>query len=62
VLTGAWAVISFVFLWWWQKRELGHQYHTKKSIYFSYILEGGYLLLTIFAWIMLAWDDENKEC
>ena len=62
LLTGFWAFVSFVFLWWWQRKELGRQFHTKRSIAFSYLLEGGYLALTVFAWVMLAQDDATKEC
>ena len=61
-LNGAWAALSFTFLWWWQRTELKGCYQTKKCVVFTYVLEGGYLALTIFAWVLLSSEDTDDDC
>lgn len=61
-INGAWATISFCFLWWWQRGELKARYQTKKCVVFTYVLEGGYLVMTCFAWVLLSSPDPNDDC
>lgn len=62
VANGLWASFSMVFLCWFSKTQLAQGYQTKKAIIMTYVLEGGYILLSVVAWCMLTSPDPNEEC
>jgi len=53
-LNAAWATISMVFLTWWSRTELRDCYTTKRSMFITYVLEIGYLAMSVYAWIILS--------
>ena len=56
------ASVSLLFLTWWSRTELRDCYSSKRSMAISYLLEVGYLTLSVFAWIMLADQTSSAEC
>lgn len=61
-LNAFWALISLVFLTWWSKKELKYLYTTTKSMVITYVLEVGYICLSVFAWIILSDQTYSSEC
>jgi hypothetical protein len=55
-------LISFSFLLWWQRNELKLLYQTRKCVVFSYVIEGLYLAMSIWAWMILSADDPGDDC
>ncbi len=56
------ASVSLAFLTWWSRSELRDCYTSKKSMAISYLLEVGYLTLSVFAWIILSDQSSSAEC
>jgi hypothetical protein len=56
------AFVSLGLLTWWSRFELRDCYTSKKSMAISYLLEVGYLTLSVFAWIILSDQSSSAEC
>ena len=61
-INGAWAAGSFCYTIYYTLTQLKHNYQTNNAIAITYIFEGGYLALSIWAWIILSGEDGNGEC
>ena len=61
-VNGLWAAMSIIFLAYYSFSQLKKNYQTKKAIAVTYAIESGYLLLSIWAWVILAQSDPNNEC
>ena len=57
---GVWGSISVSFLYWFSNNQLAHGYQTKWAIAVTYVLELGYIVLSIIAWCMLSSDPTNS--
>jgi hypothetical protein len=60
VANGVWGFISVSFLYWFSNNQLAHGYQTKWAIAVTYVLELGYIVLSIIAWCMLSSDPTNS--
>ena len=61
-INGMWACMSLAFLGWYSYTQLRNNFQTKRAIAITYFFESGYLLLSIWAWIILAQPDPNDQC
>lgn len=61
-INGLWALGSLVFMAYYSFIQLKNNYQTKKCIWVTYGIEAGYLILSIWAWVILAKDDVNGQC
>jgi hypothetical protein len=61
-LNAGWATTSLCFLTWWSRSELRDCYTTTRSMVITYILELGFLALSVFAWIILSEQTYSAEC
>lgn len=57
-----WALLSMLFLSYYTFIQLRRHYQTKLSIAVTYAIESGYLVLTIWAWIVLATEKPSIQC
>jgi hypothetical protein len=62
VANGIWATFSIGFMYWFSNYQLANGYQTKKAVVMTYVLEFGYIVLSIVAWCMLTSEDPNNEC
>jgi hypothetical protein len=62
VANGIWASISISFMYWFSNYQLKLGYQTKLAVVITYLLELGYIILSIVAWCMLTSPDPNNEC
>lgn len=49
-------------MYWFSNNQLKHGYQTKRAVVATYVLEFGYIVLSVVAWCMLTGDDPNSEC
>mmetsp|Transcript_13788 Transcript_13788/g.18822 ORF Transcript_13788/g.18822 Transcript_13788/m.18822 type:complete len:188 (+) Transcript_13788:342-905(+) len=61
-VNGLWATLSLSFLAFYSWTELKQGFQRKRSMMFTYGIECGYLLISIWAWAILAQDDPGEEC
>lgn len=61
-INGLWATFSLAFLAYYSYSQLKKNFQTKKAIAITYGIEAGYLILSIWAWIILAQPDPNGQC
>lgn len=61
-LNGIWACISLTYLTYYSCTQLRNNFQTKRAIAITYGIESGYLLLSIWAWIILAQVDPEEKC
>ena len=61
-VNAAWALLSMLFLSGYTLLQLRKHYQTKLSIAITYAIESGYLLMTIWAWVVLATESPSTEC
>jgi hypothetical protein len=61
-MNGLVAMFSLVFLCYYSHFQLRRNFQTKRFIMVTYIIEGMYLMLSIWAWVILAQDDPGDKC
>lgn len=62
IANGIWATISLTFMYYFSNFQLKHNYQTKAAVAMTYVLELGYIVLSIIAWCMLTSPDPNGDC
>ena len=62
IANGVWAIVSMVFLWYFSHFQLKKGYQTKGAVIMTYVLELGYIVLSVIAWCMLTSPDPSGEC
>ena len=53
---------SLVFTIWYTYKELKLNYQTKRTITVTYVFEATYLLMSVWAWIILSSTKNSEEC
>ena len=61
-INGVWACSSLLFMIWYTSKQLKNNYQTKRAIALTYVFESGYIVLSIWAWAILAKDDPDGVC
>ena len=61
-VNGIWACASCIFLVYYSYKQLKNNYQTKRAIAITYGIESGYLILSIWAWLILGKHGSEKEC
>ena len=49
-----WATISLIYLTWFNEKQLKKCYKTRNALVSTYIIEAGYIVMAVFAWILIS--------
>jgi hypothetical protein len=60
VANGIWASISLGFMYYFSNYQLKFNYRTKAAVVMTYLLELGYIILSVIAWCILTSPDPGE--
>lgn len=61
-INGLWACVSIAYLTWFDRCQLQRQYTTTKGVVGCYVIELGYLCLSVYAMAVLSGQEYPDEC